>query len=153
MRGAFWRTLTLELHRRTEGLHESGAFLLGTRNGSTRTISWAVFYDELDPDAYSSGVCILHAPAFGKLWEICEQRRLEVVADVHVHGLGAGQSLSDRRNPMIARTGHLALILPLLATPPVRRWAIGIYEYLGDHEWRAVGGCNTRNVLKLDDQA
>jgi hypothetical protein len=77
---------------------------------------------------------------------------LAVVADAHVHGRSAGQSTSDRDNPMIARPGHLALILPLMARPPVRRWAIGIYEYLGDHQWRALGGCRVSRVLKIEDK-
>lgn len=53
---------------------------------------------------------------------------------------------------MIARPGHLALILPLMTRTPVRRWAVGVYEYLGDHRWRAHGGCHVARVLKIEDE-
>jgi len=148
-----WRELTGELNRRTEDVHESGAFLLGRKWGDGRSVHSVVYYDDLDPQAYESGVCILHADAFAMLWDRCAELNLSVVADVHVHAWSAGQSLSDRENPMIARQGHLALILPLLARLPVRRWAVGIYEYLGDHRWRAHGGCHASRILKIEDRS
>ena len=146
-----WTGFTRELHRRTEGYHESGAFLLGHKNGHTRTAVEPVYYDDLDPRAYETGVCVLHADAFGQLWERCAALGLTVVADAHVHGWKAGQSRSDRENPMIARPGHLALIFPLMARPPIRRWSLGLYEYLGDHQWRDHGGCQVSRILKIED--
>lgn len=147
-----WCELTTELHRRTEGCHESGAFLLGRKAAEERTALSLVYYDELDPRAYDSGICVLHANAFSRLWDICGECDVSVVADAHVHGGRAGQSRSDRENPMIARPGHIAIILPLMARPPVRRWAIGIYEYLGDHKWRSHGGCNGSRILRIEDE-
>ncbi|AWO92681.1 MULTISPECIES: hypothetical protein [Bradyrhizobium] len=152
MRRNLWLALGAELHRRTEGRHESGAFLLGTRAAAEREATALVYYDDLDPRAYSTGICVLHADAFGRLWDRCAEMSLVVVADAHVHPRGARQSLSDRDNPMIARPGHLALILPLLARPPVRRWSIGLYEYLGDHRWRSHGGRQVDRVLKIEDE-
>jgi hypothetical protein len=149
---SLWTELTCELHRRTEGCHESGAFLLGRKAEDGRRVTSLVYYDVLDPNAYETGVCILHADAFGCLWDRCADLGLTVVADAHVHGRGAGQSRSDRENPMIARPGHMALILPLMARTPVRRWAVGVYEYLGDHQWRAHGGCQVARVLKIEDE-
>jgi len=149
---SLWKEITGELHCRTEGYHESGAFLLGRKSEEGRRVLSAIYYDELDPNAYETGVCVLHAGAFGLLWDLCGDLGLTVVADAHVHGGRAGQSSSDRENPMIARPGHLALILPLMARPPVRRWAVGVYEYLGDHQWRAHGGCNVTRVLKIEDK-
>jgi hypothetical protein len=149
---SLWGELISELHRRTEGQHESGAFLLGRNADGCRQVSSLVYYDELDPAAYETGVCVLHADAFGRLWDQCSALGLSVVADAHVHGGRAGQSTADRENPMIARPGHLALILPLMARPPVRRWAIGLYEYLGDHQWRPHGGCCVSRVLKIEDE-
>jgi hypothetical protein len=145
-----WTDMTGELHRRTEGVHESGAFLLGRRHGTEREATVVLYYDELDPHAYDSGVCVLEGDAFGRLWERCTALGLSVVADAHVHPLGAGQSHADRENPMIARPGHLALILPDMAEPPVRLSAIGLYEYLGDHRWRARGGHDISRVLKIE---
>ncbi len=134
---ALWTELTCELHRRTEGSHESGAFLMGRKVGTEREATAVIYYDQLDPRAYDTGVCMLHADAFGRLWDQCAALGLSVVADVHVHALQARQSRADKENPMIARPGHLALIFPLMALPPVRRWSVGVYEYLGDHQWRS----------------
>lgn len=144
-----WDELTAELHRRTEDRHESGAFILGRKDETGRTASAVVYYDDLDPDAYVSGICVLHADAFSRLWDKCGEVGLGVVADAHVHPFGTRQSPSDRQNPMIARAGHIAIILPRMARPPVRRWAVGIYEYLGDHQWRPHGGCGGSRVLKI----
>ncbi|PTE14518.1 hypothetical protein C5F44_09075 [Fuscovulum blasticum DSM 2131] len=94
-----------------------------------------VFYDDLEPQAYSTGVCVLHAPAFAKLWSLCRERKLTVVADVHTHGGRAIQSKADRTNPMVARAGHVGLILPDFAIAPIRWDQVGIYEYRGDHQW------------------
>ena len=151
MSRSLWLGLGAELHRRTEGRHESGAFLLGTRTGTEREATAVIYYDDLDPRAYATGVCVLHADAFGRLWDRCAEMSLVVVADAHVHPRGAWQSLSDRENPMIARLGHLALILPLMARPPVRRWSVGLYEYLGNHRWRSHGGRHVARVLKIED--
>jgi hypothetical protein len=149
---SFWTDVAHELHRRTEGSHESGAFLLGRRSGSEREATAAVYYEELDPHAYDSGVCVLEAAAFGRLWDRCTALGLSVVADAHVHPRGAGQSQADRQNPMIARPGHLALILPNMAETPMRLSSIGFYEYLGDHRWRAHGGPLVARVLKIEDR-
>jgi hypothetical protein len=145
-----WNELTLELHRRTENRHESGAFLLGRRTEDERQALKLVYYDELDRAAYESGVCILHADAFSRLWDRCSELEMTVVADAHVHPLGAGQSSSDRENPMIARPGHIAIILPRMAKPPIRRWSVGVYEYLGDHRWRPRGG-RRGSTLKIGE--
>jgi hypothetical protein len=60
---------------------------------------------------------------------------LTVVADVHVHPGGCGQSSTDRHNPMIPEPGHLALILPDFAARARLPGGIGIYEYLGSRRW------------------
>ena len=99
----------------------------------------AVFYDELSPRAYASGVCILEADAFSKLWTLCRARKLMVVADLPTHPGSASQRESDRTNPMIARTGHIAVIVPEYASTPVRYNRLGIYEYQGGHRWAAKG--------------
>jgi proteasome lid subunit RPN8/RPN11 len=130
-----WTAISREIDRRGARLHEAGAFLLGHMEGSCRVVSDVVFYDELDEHAYDSGVCILEAPAFAKLWGICRERQLTVVGDVHSHGGLALQSEADRTNPMVARAGHVALIVPDFARPPVKLRHLGVYEYRGNHEW------------------
>lgn len=145
-----WRSLIGELDRRGERLHEAGAFLLGDREGELRTVTDVVFYDELDPKAYESGVCVLHAPAFAALWSICRARGLTVVGDVHTHGGGAGQSKADRTNPMVAREGHIAIILPNFAVGDPDKANLGIFEYRGDHAWTNYSGKGARRFLHND---
>ena len=145
-----WHNLIDELHRRTEGQHESGAFLLGKRSGDCREVLSVVFYDELDTEAYSEGVVILHAASFGSLWDICRARELTVVADIHVHPRRAWQSEADRQNPMIARAGHLALIVPWFAQPPVSLETLGFFEYQGSHQWRDLSGHNVVRYIAFN---
>ncbi len=147
-----WKALTEELHRRTQGQHEAGAFLLGRCQGERGFVSAFVFYDELDPDAYETGICVLRSSAFRQLWNRCEAWGLKVVADVHVHPWGAAQSPSDKENPMIARPGHFSIILPWMARAPIDLQSVGIYEYLGAHQWRALGGRNAYQILKVGNR-
>lgn len=144
-----WVTMCDELNVRSEGFHESGAFLLGTVAGRRRFVQRIVYYDDLDPGAYDSGVVILHADSFGPLWSECRRRQLEVVADVHLHGGHAGQSLADRENPMIAQKRHIAIILPKLARAPIDPRAIGLFEYRGRHRWRDLGHARIARHLKI----
>jgi hypothetical protein len=130
-----WRGLISELERRGRRRHESGVFLLGVERGDRREVREVVFYDDLDPLAYDTGVCVLHGDAFAKLWEICRNRRLTVVADAHTHPGTALQSGSDKANPMVARPRHIAIIVPEFARWPIRHGGLGIYEYCGDHSW------------------
>lgn len=132
---SLWRSVMTELDRRGARRHEAGVFLLGTTVDDRRVAQDVVFYDDLDANAYSTGVCVLHAPAFAKLWAICRERGLSVVADVHTHGGRAIQSEADRTNPMVARAGHIAIIVPDFARPSTRMRDVGIYEYRGNHMW------------------
>jgi hypothetical protein len=134
-RNRLWRQFVSELEHRGHRRHESGMFLLGIDADGEREVREAVFYDDLDPRAYDTGVCILHGDAFAKLWTICRDKKLTVVADAHTHGGMGCQSSSDKSNPMVARQGHIAIILPDFARWPIRSPDLGIYEYLGQHEW------------------
>ncbi len=60
----------------------------------------------------------------------------EIVADVHVHPGGFGQSGSDQANPIVAEVGHIAIILPHFAQRTTSPGGIGIYRYLGSRKWR-----------------
>lgn len=144
----YWLDLLSELHRRGEERHESGAFLLGRDEGDRRFASSVVFYDELDSHAYASGVCILEADTFEALWAHCRHTGLSVLADIHTHGGRAIQSEADRQNPMIARAGHLALIVPDFARGPVWRHRLGVYQYCGSHQWNDLSGWGARAILK-----
>jgi proteasome lid subunit RPN8/RPN11 len=150
-----WEELLADLHQRTQGYHESGAFLLGRIEESGRRVERVVYYDDLDRNAYRTGVVVMHAASFGPLWDLCRSSGLSVVADIHVHPEGAWQSWADRDNPMIALAGHLALIVPNFAEPPVLPETLGLYEYLGAHRWRNFSGKRIGcclNIVKQEDK-
>jgi hypothetical protein len=108
-----------------------------------------VLYDDLDPQALSQGFVHLGSQCFTELWKLCEVRRCTVVADIHTHPFGSRQSPSDRSNPMIALKGHIAIIAPRYAAPPVRVSELGIYRYLGKHRWVSVNGRLGRSALQF----
>lgn len=124
-----------ELRRRTEGRHESGAFLLGKCEGRRRIITRFAYYDDLDPHSLKSGIVIFDGAGYGPLWQLCRDTGLTVVADMHTHPGYETQSSSDRDNPMIAKPGHIALIVPRYAERDFMPAELGIYEYRGEHRW------------------
>ncbi len=145
-----WRQLLAGLRVRGRGVRESGAFLLGTRDAAgRRRIVDFVLYDDLDPHALDTGIVRLDGRHFGKLWDLCKARGLTVVADVHTHPGGAAQSGSDRAHPIIARAGHLALIVPNFAAAPVRREVLGIYRYAGGGQWDTIASERRRDFFHI----
>ena len=146
---SLWKHCIGELRRRGNGKHESGCFVLSSSKRNNRKVRRCIFYDELDATAYSSGVCILGGDSFSKLWEICRRDQLTVIADIHTHPGNPYQSELDRTNPMIARPGHVAVIVPRFAEGTVWRHRLGLYRYEGDHEWTNLSGWQARTVLKI----
>ncbi len=117
---------------------ESGAFLLGKQDADSLRVVDYVCFDMLDPRAYQHGAIAFHDSGYAALWDYCEQKRLRVLADVHTHpGADVRQSSIDRRHPTMPLIGHTAMIVPHFANTP---WwslkAVGVYEYLGNYEWR-----------------
>lgn len=129
-----WSHLLDGLRARGRHVRESGAFLLGPP-GDTRRVSLIVFYDEIDPRAFDTGIIVIDGACMADLWAICRRSGLTVVADVHTHPGGAWQSDSDRRHPMIAEPGHVAMIIPNFAADPVQIKSIGLYRYRGKFAW------------------
>ena len=134
-KSAVWSAGVRELRRRTKGYRESGAFLLGSKS-KVRRIEEFVFYDDVDPGALRRGLVEIDGRRLGDLWQHCRKTGRAVVADVHVHPGGYRQSKSDRANPIMAEIGHIAIILPNYAANATSPGNIGVYEYLGSHEWR-----------------
>ena len=132
-----WARLLTDLRRRGDGRRESGAFLLGHSDGARGRITTYVCYDDLDPDALKSGTVTFHAKGYAALWQVCREKAVEVLADVHTHpGRCVGQSSIDRRHPMVPIVHHTALIVPCYGQ--ASRWSlkgVGVYEYLGDFKW------------------
>ena len=94
-----------------------------------------MYFDDLEATALTGGVHLSHR-AFTALWSLCDQRGMRVLADVHTHpGPGVGQSPTDADNPLVARVGHVALIVPNLAIGRVLVTDIGVHRYGGDDGW------------------
>ena len=131
-----WQNGMIELRRRAGGRRESGAFLLGEKKGNARYIEKFVYYDDIDPTCFKRGIVEFDGGKLGQVWQICRDNHFTVVADVHVHPGGYGQSASDQHNPVIPEAGHIAFIIPDYAKLPATSKKIGIYEYLGARRWK-----------------
>jgi proteasome lid subunit RPN8/RPN11 len=135
-----WRQGLTELKQRGGGKRESGAFLLGKRNGERRAITGFTFYDDLDPHCLDTGIIVFDGAYYNQLWQRCREQGLEVLADVHTHPGQAQQSSSDRTHPMVPKAGHIALIVPHFARHVCHMSELGIYEYQGNHCWQDHSG-------------
>ena len=129
-----WQKTLHELRVRGQGRRESGGYFLGTRKNGHRTIKRFVPYDEIDPSSLT-GMIMFDGSKIDKLWEICKATGLEVVADVHTHPGGYGQSSIDQANPMLPERGHIALIVPNYADGDFGPGRIGMYQYHGSDGW------------------
>jgi proteasome lid subunit RPN8/RPN11 len=152
---ALWDELLQELAARGGGVRESGAFLLGPPpvDSSPRRALAAAYYDDLDPTSLTGGISF-SGSAYGRLWDVCDERSLAVVADVHTHpGRYVAQSSTDRAHPMLAERGHIALIVPNFAQGRVAAADVGVHEYLGDGAWRSTLGARAAGALRIDRMA
>ena len=130
-----WRELNAQLAARGGGHRESGAFLLGRRRGRRPLVTQMVYFDDLEPESLN-GAVHLTTIAFSRLWTMCRELGVEVLADVHTHpGEYIQQSHIDQDNPMIAQRGHLAIIIGHYAQQHAELRDVGIYEYRGDAGW------------------
>lgn len=130
-----WIALLEDLRRRGGGEREAGAFLLGRRRvDGSRSIEAYIPYDEVDPRALR-GIIVFDGSLMDRVWERCAALGLGVVADVHTHPGGYGQSDVDQANPMIPQAGHLALIVPNYADRGYGPGEIGQYEFRGKAGW------------------
>lgn len=137
------------LKNQGQGVRESGAFILGRQEGFTRVAVGFIPYERLQHDALHNDYVSLTGASFSKLWSVCSDHKLTVVADVHTHRFGPRQSQSDRRNPMIAVSGHMALIIPDYAQNEVRIADIGVHIYQGSHQWRSFFGSHAISLISL----
>jgi len=130
-----WRAGVAELRQRAGGRRESGAFLLGAKKKVRRIVEF-VYYDDIDPNALSTGIVRINGRKLGALWEHCRRTGRSVVADIHVHPGNFRQSQLDKENPVIPEVGHIAIVLPRYATGTIVPSDIGINEYLGSRKWK-----------------
>lgn len=152
IRVALWEELLDGLRERGGGVRESGAFLLGTGEGAERTATGFALYDDLDPNCLNEGYVHFDGRNYGRLWEICGDKAVTVVGDVHTHPYGPGQSHSDKTHPMVSIPGHIALIVPNYAQGSVPAEDVGVYVYRGRHRWRAYRGRHAATVLDIQTE-
>lgn len=148
---ALWIGLIDHLRQQGRGIRESGAFLLGTKSGDRRWVKGYLPYEELQADALNEDYVSLSAASFSKLWTVCQEHSMSVVADVHTHRFGPQQSRSDRANPMVALAGHLAIIVPQFAQGVVRLEDIGIHQYQGSHQWESRFGEQVSQIIQMKE--
>lgn len=147
-----WTELVEHLRTQGAGIRESGAFLLGYKSEAVRVITHYLPYEKLQADALHDDYVSLTATSFAKLWDLCRAEKLSVVADVHTHRLGAGQSRSDRANPMVALKDHIAFIVPRFAQGRVQLQDLGMYVYQGNHKWMNYSGSDIGRLVRLTNK-
>lgn len=130
-----WKRALRELRHRGQGRRESGGFFLGKIHDGRRYASEFLPYDAIDPGALQ-GIIVFDASKMDVVWSHCEAKGIQVVADVHTHPGGYGQSGIDQDNPMIPQRGHLALIVPNYADRLYEPGELGMYEFRGREGWR-----------------
>ena len=144
-----WVKLNKELRAHSSNIRESGAFLLSNLNSSK--VCLYILYHELDPDSSNQGFIHFKSEGYTRLWEICKRKRLKVIADVHTHpGRNINQSELDMKHPMIFLKNHVALIIPFFARKKILTLSsVGIYEYLGDFNWKKYPINSKRVVITI----
>lgn len=134
-----WRRLVSDLATRGAGTRETGAFLMGKKGDEGRSVVDYLCYDDLDRRALTHGIVEFHRGGFSKLWDVCKDRSLHVLADIHTHPTrDVRQSYIDKTNPMLPVRDHVALILPMYGMSS--RWSLasaGIYRFAGSGQWDA----------------
>jgi proteasome lid subunit RPN8/RPN11 len=143
-----WCSLVGELARSGQGRRESGAFLLGTLQ-PRRTVTAYILYDSISPSAQHSNYVLLLGKDMAKVWLECERQGVQVVADIHTHPRGPAQSISDRANPIVSISGHVALIVPNFATGLVRPEDLGVHEFQGKGCWKSWFDTEAASKLKF----
>jgi hypothetical protein len=53
---------------------------------------------------------------------------------------------------MVSIAGHIALIVPNFAQPPIRATDVGVYVYRGRHRWTAYRGRAAARVLNIESE-
>jgi len=144
-----WRRLIRQLAHRGRGTREAGAFLLSRVGDDRRRVIAVAFYDDLDPNSLTGNITFSR-DGFARLNDLCRQRGLVVVADVHTHPTSwVSQSDTDRTNPMVRVAGHVAIIVPNYAHGRIRPRDTGVHVYDGNHSWAARYGPDASDVVTV----
>jgi proteasome lid subunit RPN8/RPN11 len=127
-----WHALITELAARGNGQRESGAFFLGRAGDKRHRVRHIVYLDDLDPNCLTGGITF-DGSAYSKLWDMCDELDLQVIGDAHTHPQDwVAQSDIDANNPMLAKAGHVAIIVPHFAAGHPTARNLGVHEYGAD---------------------
>lgn len=130
-----WRDLIRDLAARGDGERESGAFLLGHKDGQRREAFDYLLYDDLEPGCLDGGFVQMSSIGFRRLGAEARARGLEVVADIHTHPGRAFFSDTDRENPMVPNVGHLAIVVPNFARGNPDPLKCAFFRFAGGYNW------------------
>jgi len=153
--GDLWNNLLVELSARGAGTRESAAFLLVPKGDTavpTEVVTEIVYLDDLDATCLTGGITF-SAEGQSKLLALCRVRGLKVVADVHTHpGPWVEQSRIDAAHPMVAVTGHVALIVPNYGQHQPGLEDVGVHIYIGDGRWDSTFGLEVHDLVELREK-
>lgn len=136
---AVYDTLIADLAKSGRGIKEAGAFLLGHAGDQSRRVSSYLMYDVVAVESSRKHAHVAFtAEEMAHAWEHCYATGLQVVADVHTHPLGPGQSVTDRAHPIVSVAGHVALIVPYFAMRAPRPVDLGVHVFEGTGRWRSM---------------
>lgn len=139
MSRAVYDALISDLAKSGRGVKEAGAFLLGHAGQQGRRVSSYLMYDVVAPESSRKHAYVAFtSEEMARAWEHCYAAGLQVVADVHTHPMGPGQSLSDRAHPIVSVTGHVALIVPHFAMRSPQPFDLGVHVFEGSGRWRSM---------------
>lgn len=147
---SLWHELTHYLNAASADRQESGAFLLGgIDDAGSRVVASFVPYDALDTAAFHAQAVRVRTAAFSRLYDLCEQRKQRVIGDIHAHPQSAWPSPIDKANPMMAVSGHVALIVANYAHLPVRLDEMTFNVYEGPGQWFTATGRDVAKYLEV----
>lgn len=153
MRQDLYDELVRDLAKSGRGVKEAGAFLLGDlREPGTRPrqVRSYLMYDVVAPDSNREHDYVAFtAEEMARAWEHCYRTGLQVVADVHTHPLGPGQSETDQAHPIVSLEGHVALIVPYFALRSPLPVDLGVHVFLGAGQWRSMFHEQAREAVLL----
>lgn len=131
--------LITDLARSGRGIKEAGAFLLGRADERGRRVSSYLMYDVVATESSVKHAYVAFtAEEMARAWEHCYANDLHVVADVHTHPMGPGQSVTDRAHPIVSVAGHVALIVPYFAMRKPQPVDLGVHVFEGAGRWRSM---------------
>lgn len=142
--------IAAELYRRSgRGATEAGCFVLGRISGRDRTADEAIYFDDIDPNAYDFGAIRFDTTKLSAVYDLCEARALSIVGDIHVHPGPAFLSPIDEAHPVIAVAGHVSVILPYDGRYRTAR-QIAVNVYLPSGSWTELERGRCSAFLGLD---